>query len=81
MARSFGPTHVKRAIRHNSLHRGLFGGSRFWLTMFGLGQLVRWSGKVTKRGEMPIRFSERLGPDEAYMIHHVARPKRRDRSS
>ncbi len=81
MARSFGPRYVKRVIRDNSLRRGLFEGNRFWLTMFGLGQLARWTGKVTKRGEMPLRFSERLRPGEAYEIRHVARPKRRDRSS
>lgn len=81
MARSFGPAYVKRTIRFNSIRRGLLGGNRFWLTMFGVLQLARWSGKVTKRGEMPVRFTEQLGPGEAYEIRHVAPPKRRGRRS
>ena len=81
MARSFGPAYVKRTLRYNSVRRGLFGGNRFWLTMFGLGQLARWSGKVTKRGDMPVRFTEKLAPGEAYEIRHVAPPKRRGRRS
>lgn len=80
-ARSFGPTYVKRTIRYNSVRRGLLGGNRFWLTVFALGRLARWSGKVTKRGDMPIRFTERLEPGEAYEIRHVAPPKGRGRRS
>ena len=55
-----GPTYVKRTVRMNSIRKGLLGGSRFWLAIFGLGYVARWSGKVTKRGEMPVRFSEEL---------------------
>ncbi len=69
--RGFGPTYAKRMIRMNSVRKGLFGGSRFWLTIFGLSYLVRWSGKVTKRGEMPIRFSETLLPGEELVIRHT----------
>lgn len=71
MASRFGPTYVKRTIRYNSLHKGLLGGSRFWLGMFVAGYLARWSGKVTKRGEMPILFSDSLKPGESYVIRHV----------
>ena len=49
--------------------------------MIGLGQLARWSGKVTKRGDMPVKFTEKLAPGEAYEIRHIAPPKRRDRRS
>lgn len=69
--RGFGPTYVKRTIRMNSIRKGLLGGSRFWLTIFGLGYVARWSGKVTKRGEMPIRFSEGLKPGEELVIRHI----------
>lgn len=67
----FGPTYVKRVVRMNSIRKGLLGGSRFWLSIFALGYVARWSGKVTKRGEMPIRFSEALGPGEELVIRHT----------
>ena len=69
--RGFGPTYVKRVVRMNSIRKGLLGGSPFWLGIFGLGYLARWSGKVTKRGEMPVRFSEAIGPGEQLVIRHV----------
>ena len=70
--RGFGPTYVRRTIRMNSIRKGLLGGSRFWLTVFALGYVARWSGKVTKRGEMPIRYSETLEPGQELVIRHMA---------
>ena len=70
--RGFGPAYVKRTIRMNSIRKGLLGGSRFWLVVFGLGYVARWSGKVTKRGEMPIRYSEALKPGEELVIRHTS---------
>ncbi|MDW3218389.1 MAG: hypothetical protein R8F63_07220 [Acidimicrobiales bacterium] len=69
--RGFGPTYVKRTIRMNGIRKGLLGGSPLWLTIFGLGYLARWSGKVTKRGEMPVRYSEPLKPGEELVIRHT----------
>ena len=66
-----GPSYVKRTIRVNSIRKGLLGGSRFWLVVFALGSVARWSGKVTKRGEMPVRYSERLEPGEELVIRHL----------
>ena len=72
MARGgFGPTYVKRTVRMNSIRKGLLGGSRFWLAVFAAGFVARWSGKVTKRGEMPVRYSERLEPGESIVITHI----------
>jgi hypothetical protein len=71
MASRFGPAYVKRTIRYNSVRKGLMGGSRFWLAVFIGGYVARWSGKVTKRGEKPIRFSESLKPGESFVIRHV----------
>ncbi|MDG2027500.1 MAG: hypothetical protein P8J50_10340 [Acidimicrobiales bacterium] len=70
--RGFGPAFVKRTIRMNGIRKGLLGGSRFWLVIFGLGYVARWSGKVTKRGEMPIRYSEKLKPGESIVISHTS---------
>jgi len=69
--RGFGPTYVKRTVRMNGIRKGLLGGSRFWLAIFGLGYVARWSGKVTKRGEMPVKFSEALQPGEEIVIRHT----------
>lgn len=69
--RGFGPSYVRRTVRVNSIRKGLLGGSRFWLAVFGLGYVARWSGKVTKRGEMPVRFSEALAPGEELVIRHT----------
>lgn len=69
--RGSGPSFVKRTVRRNSIRKGLLGGSRFWLTIFGLRYVARWSGKVTKRGEMPIQFSEELAQGEQLVIRHT----------
>jgi len=69
--RGFGPNYVKRTVRMNGIRKGLLGGSRFWLAVFGLGYVARWSAKVTKWGEMPIRFSEPLAPGEEVVIRHT----------
>ncbi len=69
--RSFGPAYLKRSFRFNATRKGLLGGNRFWLAMFGLIQVAKWSGKVTKRGEAPIRFSESLAPGESFVVRHV----------
>ena len=75
-ARSFGPAYVKRTVRFNSVRKGLLGGSRPWLIMWGVLHLAKWSGKVTKRGEAPIKFGESLQPGESFVISHVAPPKK-----
>ncbi len=66
-----GPTYVRRMIRMNSIRKGLLGGSRFWLAVFAAGYVGRWSGKVTKRGEIPIAFSEKLADGESFEIRHI----------
>lgn len=67
---------VKRTIRRKSVRQGLLGGSRPWLVMWGFLQLAKWSGKVTKRGEGPVRFGEHLQPGESFVIEHIAPPKK-----
>ena len=71
MASRFGPAYVKRTVRYNSVHKGLMGGSRFWLAIFVAGYVTRWSTKVTKRGGKPIKFSQSLKPGESFVIRHV----------
>ncbi|MFQ5557668.1 MAG: hypothetical protein ACE5GB_09220 [Acidimicrobiales bacterium] len=64
--------YLKRYLRFNSIRRGLLGGSRLWLAVLALTYVARWSGKVTKRGEMPVLLSERLRPGEGFVIRHLA---------
>ena len=66
-----GPAYVRRTVRLNSVRKGLLGGSKFWLTVFALGYVGRFVGKVTKRGDMPVVFTEKLAPGEAYEIRHI----------
>jgi len=72
MARkSFGKAYLSRTIRLKSIRKGLLGGSRFWLGIFGarlLGSKIR---AIAKRGEMPIRFSEQLGVGERLEVSHL----------
>ncbi|MEM9465322.1 MAG: hypothetical protein AAGA90_08100 [Actinomycetota bacterium] len=70
-ARSFGPAYLKRTFRFNATRKGLLGGSRFWLAMFGFLQVAKWSGKVTKRGDAPVKFSESLQAGESFIVRHV----------
>ena len=71
MARAFGPAYLKRTFRFNATRKGLLGGSRFWLSMYGFLQLAKWAGKVTKRGEAPVKFSESLAAGESFVVRHV----------
>lgn len=75
--RGLGFSTLRYTIRANSVRKGLLGGSRFWLAMFGLRQLARWSGRLSKRGTMPVRFSEELRPGEQLVIRHLDAPRGR----
>ncbi len=68
---AFSPAQLKRSARTNSVRKGLLGGSRFWTGVYVASRLTRLIGKVTKRGEKPIRFSEALKPGETLMIRHI----------
>jgi len=69
--RSLVPVSVRRAIRRNSLRRGLLGGEPLWRAVFVVRQLARWSSKAAKRDEMPVRFSQRLRPGDGIAITHL----------
>ncbi|GEM_PF-1033611 len=68
--RSFGSAYLRRTVRINSVRKGILGGSRFWFAVYVLRFLGRWSHKVTKRGEMPVVFSQRLQPGETLELRH-----------
>lgn len=68
---------VARSIRVRATQRGFLGGHRGWLAVFGLLQVARFSGRITKRGPGPVVFSERLLPGERYEIVHLPAPPTR----
>jgi len=72
MARkSFGRAYLSRTIRIHSIRKGLFGGSTFWLVVFGARLIGSRTKAFTKRGEMPIRFSQKLAVGERLDVAHL----------
>lgn len=71
--------YLRRWLRTNARRKGLIGRQGPWLAVFVLSMLGRHANKVLKRGEMPLRFSEKLEPGVSYMISHIAPPTRRQR--
>lgn len=72
--------YLTRTIRFRATRQGLMGGHKGWLTVFALLQVVRFSGRITKRGPGPVVFAERMLPGERYEIVHLpAPPTRRQR--
>lgn len=71
--------YLRRWLRYNALRKGLLGREGPWLAVFVLAFLGRRMNNVLKRGEMPIRFSEKLEPGATYVISHIVPPTRRER--
>lgn len=69
--RSFGRAYLARTVRLNSIRKGLLGGSKFWLAVFGARFIGSRVQRVTKGGEKPIRFSEPLAAGESLVITHI----------
>lgn len=79
MARSRGKAAAARYLRFNATRQGLLGGSKPWLAVFVLLRLAKQVNKVTKRGEMPLVFSEKLEPGASYVITHIVPLTRKQR--
>lgn len=62
MAPSFGLASISERVRRTSIRQGLLGGNRFWLVVFGLSHLGRWSGKLTKKERCRSRSPNDSGP-------------------
>lgn len=72
--------YAKRFVRTTAIRRGVLGGDKLWLSVFALGLAGRQINKVLKRGDMPLRFSEKLEPGQSFLITHIApEPRRRRR--
>ncbi len=61
-----------RGLGDTAKRRGLVGGSRAWLAVFAGLQVIRFAGRVAKRGEKPVHYSEPLRPGETLEIRHLA---------
>jgi colicin import membrane protein len=71
--------YVKRVIRMNALRKGLLGGQPLWRAVYVASALRKMWGKVSKKGEAPITFSESLGQGEAWAIVHVPEDSKQGR--
>lgn len=80
MLRFLRSGYLRRWVRFNATNKGLFGGSKLWLTVFGLGVLGRGANKVLKRGPMPVVLSEKLEPGQSMVITHIPYEKRSRRT-
>ncbi len=65
------PGNWKQTLRTNAVRRGLIGGSVFWQAMLVALWLAKFVGKVAKRGEKPVRFSQALRVGEVMEIRHL----------
>lgn len=69
--RRFGLSTLFETIRVKSFRKGLLGGSRVWTAVFVARFLGRRLARVMKKGDMPVKHSERLAPGESLLIRHV----------
>ena len=69
--------YLARYLRFNATRKGLLGGSKGWLAVFAALTIGRQIGKVTKRGEAPIVYSERLEPGQVLVLTHEPPPPTR----
>lgn len=79
MFKIFRGAYVKRMIRVNALRKGLLGGHPMWRAIWALSAVRKMWGRVSKKGEAPITFSESLGEGEAWALVHVPEKSKRGR--
>lgn len=72
--RRFGATYLRR----NGLFKGLLGGSRGWLAIFGLLQAQKFIGKYVGRDEQKLTL-DMLKPGQSMTITAIPAPNRRQR--
>ena len=63
-----------RLLFRNGFRRGLMGGNRFWLVMFGIAGTIRLIQRINDR-ESEVVFSEKLEPGESLVIAHGREPR------
>lgn len=66
-----------RFLKRNATYKGLLGGSRGWLTLFGIFTTFRFFGKYVGREEQFLT-KETLKPGQAMTITAIAPPTRRE---
>jgi hypothetical protein len=72
-------SYIKRTLRMNALRKGLLGGSLFWRVVWVSQLLFKGWGKVSKRGEAPVVFTQSLKDGDAWSIIHEPERSRRGR--
>jgi hypothetical protein len=69
-----------RLVRRNATYKGLLGGSRGWLAIFGLLGAARFFGKYVGRNVQHVT-TEKLLPGQSMTITALATPTRAQRFS
>jgi hypothetical protein len=69
-----------RFVRRNATYKGLLGGSRGWLAVFGALGAVRFFGKYVGRDVQHVS-TEKLLPGQSMTITALAAASRAERSS
>jgi hypothetical protein len=65
---------LMRLLFRNGFRKGVLGGSRPWLVVFGLAATVRMIQRINDR-ESEIVYSEKLEPGESIVIAHAREPR------
>jgi hypothetical protein len=65
-------------LRRNGLYKGLLGGSRGWLTIFGLLSAQKFIGKYVGRDEQKLTL-DMLKPGQSMTITAIPAPTRKQR--
>jgi len=78
MARALGSAR-KRLVKKKALRKGLLGGSLFWRGVYGYITFRKFWRHISKRGDAPLVFSEKIREGEAWAMVHVPEDSRRGR--
>lgn len=79
MARLVRSARTKRLVKSKALRKGLLGGNLFWRGVYGYLTFRKMWSHISKRGDAPIVFGEKIAEGEAWALVHVPEASRRGR--
>ena len=65
---------LTRVLLRTGFRRGVLGGSRPWVVLFGVAGALRLIQRINDR-ESEVVFSEELQPGETFVIAHGREPR------
>jgi hypothetical protein len=79
MARLVRSARTKRLVKAKALRKGVLGGSVFWRGVYGYLTFRKMWKHISKRGDAPLVFGEKILEGEAWALVHVPEDSRRGR--